>query len=367
MGVRGARQRSVGVSTLLANHRAPAVHRAPVRQGCLHVGVAHPREVEHVARELARQLNNVGGPTTGEYLDGLLYLEGVSDLAPQRHRHVGEEGARGHPRVTSEVNHRAGKLARSVQVLHEGSRPDLDVQDEGSRALGDLLAHDGAGDQRDRLDGRGNVAQGVELLVRGCQARSRRADDRAAALPQLGHDLVVTQLRTPPGDRLQLVEGAARVPQAPARQLRDRDTEARNQRGQGQRDLVSHTARGVLVGGRLADAGEVHARARADHRVRPAGDLAPVHAAQENRHGQGGHLLVLDDALRVGVDRPVDLVGGQHSPVALNADDVNGIKESHGVLLSLPTRLGPPGRGSTGRGVQTRRAAPRSWARRRQA
>ena len=260
----------------------------------------------------------------------------------------------------SEVDHRAGELARRVQVLHEGTRSDLDVQDEGSRALCDLLAHDGAGDQRNRLHGRGNVSQGVELLVRGRQARSRRADDRTAAGAKLGHDLVVAQLRAPPGDRLEFVEGAARVPQASARQLRDGHAEARDQRGQGQRDLVADAARGVLIGGRLADPGEVHARARADHRVRPAGDLAPIHAAQEDRHRQGGHLLVLDDALRVGIDRPVDLVGGQHSPVSLDANNVNGIKESHRVLLSLPTRPGPPGRRSTGRGVQTHRAVHRS-------
>ena len=367
MGVRGARQRRVRVAALLADHLAPAVHRAPIRQRGLHVGVAHPREVEHVARQLAGQLDDVGGTASSENLDGFLHLEGVADLSSQRHGHVGEQRARGDPRVASEVDHRAGELARGVQVLHEGTRPDLDVQDEGSRALGDLLAHDGAGDQRDRLDGRGNVTQGVELLIGGRQARARRADDRAAAGAQLGHDLVVAQLRAPPGDRLELVEGAARVPQASARQLRDGHAEARDQRGQGQRDLVAHAARGVLVGGRLADAGEVHARARADHRVRPAGNLAPVHAAQENRHGQGGHLLILDDALRVGVDRPVDLVGGQHSPVALHADDVNGIKESHRVLLSLPTRPVPPGRRSTDRGVRTRRAAPPSWVRRRPA
>ena len=132
MGVRGARQRRVRVSALLANHRAPTVHRTPVRQGCLHVGVAHPSELEHVARELARQLDDVGGATAREDLDGFLHLEGVADLATQRHGHVGEEGARGHPRVASEVDHRAGELARSVQVLHEGTRPDASVR-TGSR------------------------------------------------------------------------------------------------------------------------------------------------------------------------------------------------------------------------------------------
>ena len=367
MGVRGARQRRVRVSALLVDHRAPAVHRAPVRQRGLHVGVAHPREVEHVACELAGQLDDVGGAASSENLDGFLHLEGVADLSSQRHGHVGEQRARGDPRVASEVDHRAGKLARGVQVLHEGTRSDLDVQDEGSRALGDLLAHDGAGDERDRLDGRRDVAQGIKLLVRGRQARTSRADDRTAAGPQLGHDLIVAQLGAPPGDRLELVEGAARVPQASARELRDGHAEARDQRRQRQRNLVAHAARGVLVGRRLTDAGKIHARARADHRVRPAGNLAPVHAAQENRHGQGGHLLVLDDALRVGVDRPVDLVGGQHSPIALDADDVNGIKESHRLLLSLPTRPGWPGRRSTGRGVRTHRAAPRSSGRRRRA
>ena len=367
MGVRGARQRRIRVAALLENHRAPAVHRAPVRQSGLHVGVAHPREVEHVARELARQLDDVGGAATREDLDGFLHLEGVADLSSQRYGHVGEEGARSDPCIASEVYHRAGELARRIQVLHEGARADLDVQDQGSRALGDLLAHDGAGDQRDRLDGRGDVSQGVELLVRRCQSRARRADDRAAATPQLSHDLVVAQLRAPPGDRLELVERATRVPQASARELRDGNAEARDQRRQGQRDLVAHTARGVLVRRRLADAGKIHARPRADHRVRPAGNLAPVHAAQEDRHRQGGHLLVLDDALRVGVDRPVDLVGAQHSPIALDADDVNGIKESHRVLLSPGARPGWRRRRTTSHGVRTRRAAHRSWGRRRPA
>ena len=170
VGVRGARQRRVRVAALLVDHRAPAVHRAPVRQRGLHVGVAHPREVEHVARELAGQLDDVGGAASSENLDGFLHLEGVADLSSQRHGHVGEQRPRGDPRVAAEVHHRAGELARGVQVLHEGARSDLDVQDEGSRALGDLLAHDGAGDQRDRLHGRCDVAQRVELLVGGRQA-----------------------------------------------------------------------------------------------------------------------------------------------------------------------------------------------------
>ncbi len=182
VGVRGARQRRVGVAALLADHRAPAVHRAPVRQRGLHVGVAHPREVEHVARELARSARRrrTGPPPARTSTDSstsralpILRPSGT-DMSVSRARVAT-------PASRAEVHHRAGELARGVQVLHEGTRADLDVQDEGSRALGDLLAHDRASDQRDRLDGRGDVAQGVELLVRGGQARAGRADDRAAA------------------------------------------------------------------------------------------------------------------------------------------------------------------------------------------
>lgn len=172
--MRGAWQRRIRVAALLADHRTPAIHRAAVRQGCFHVGVVHPREVEHVARQFAGQLDDIGGAASRENLDGFLHLKGVPDLSSQRYGHVGEEGARGDPRVTAKVHHRAGKLARGVQVLHESTRPYLHIQDEGARALGDLLAHDRAGDERNRLHRRSNITQGVEPLVSGCQAQPPR-------------------------------------------------------------------------------------------------------------------------------------------------------------------------------------------------
>src|SRR5690606_27965432 len=63
----------------------------------------------------------------------------------------------------------------------------------------------------------------------------------------------------------------------------------------------------------------------ADHRVGPAGDLAPVHAVQQDRHGQRGHLLVGDRAAREGVDHPVDLGIGQLTAVALGDDDLDDV------------------------------------------
>ena len=173
-----------------------------------------------------------------------------------------------------------------------------------------FLRHDRRGDQRDRLDGAGDVAQRVELLVGRGQPVAGRTDDRADRL-ELGEHLLVGQRRAPAGDRLELVERAAGVAEAPAGQLRDGHAAGGDQRRQRQRDLVTHPAGGVLVGGRPRQRGEVHPLARRDHGAGPARDLAPVHAVQEDRHRERRHLLVGHRAPRVGVDHPVDLAVGQ--------------------------------------------------------
>ncbi len=116
------------------------------------------------------------------------------------------------------------------------------------------------------------------------------------------------------------------VAEPTAGELRDADPVRGDQRHQRQRDLVAHASRGVLVGGR-AEVREVHALTARDHRGGPAGDLGPGHAAQEDRHGQGRHLLVGDDSTRVRIDDPVDLRVAQRTAVALGADDVDGIHQ----------------------------------------
>ena len=62
----------------------------------------------------------------------------------------------------------------------------------------------------------------------------------------------------PAGDRLELVQRAAGVPEPAPGQLRHRDAAGRHQRGERQGDLVAHPAGGVLVGGRPGQRGEVH-------------------------------------------------------------------------------------------------------------
>src|SRR5699024_3352084 len=125
---------------------------------------------------------------------------------------------------------------------------DLDVEDEAGGALGDLLRHDRRGDERDAVDGGGGVAQGVELLVRRGQTGPGGADDGSDVL-ELGQDLLIAQSRPPAGDGFELVECAPGVAEPAAGQLRDGDVEDRDQRGQGQGDLVPDSPGRMLVRG----------------------------------------------------------------------------------------------------------------------
>ena len=153
MGVHGTRHGSVRITPLLADHRTPTIHRAPVFKGRLHINVVHASKIKHVTRQFAGQLNDVRGTTAGQDFDRLLDLERVADLAPQGNGHIGEQGARGHTRVASQVHQSARQLTRTVNVLHECSRPDLDIQDESARPFSDLLTHDGTRNQRNGLNG----------------------------------------------------------------------------------------------------------------------------------------------------------------------------------------------------------------------
>src|SRR5699024_962610 len=147
-----------------------------------------------------------------------------------------------------------GELPGVVLRSHERTGTDLDVKHQGGGALGDLLRHDRAGYQRDAVDGVGDVAQRVELLVRRGEAGSGGADHAAGVVEDLGEPHA-GQVRLPAGDRLELVEGAAGVPEAACGQLRYRDPVGRHERGERQGDLVADADGGVLVVGDLRQVG----------------------------------------------------------------------------------------------------------------
>ena len=83
------------------------------------------------------------------------------------------------PWAAPELHHHLGQLAGLARLLHERAAAHLHVEHERLGALGDLLRHDRAGDERDRLDRAGDVAQRVELAVGRRQVGAGRVDHRA--------------------------------------------------------------------------------------------------------------------------------------------------------------------------------------------
>ena len=84
---------------------------------------------------------------------------------------------------------------------------------------------------------------------------------------------LVGQRGAPAGDRLELVEGAAGVPEPAAGELGHRHAARGDERCERQGDLVADAPGRVLVARGPRQAREVEPLARADHRVGPAGDL----------------------------------------------------------------------------------------------
>src|SRR5262249_39090984 len=149
----------------------------------------------------------------------LRHLEGVADSAPQWAGHRRQQRDRAYLVRGAQLDHGGGQLTGLVDRLHEGAGTDLHVEYERRRPLGDLLAHDGARDQRDGLDGTGDVAQRVQLAVGGCETLAGRTD-RRADVAQLAEELLVAQVDPEAGDGLQLVQRATGVPEPPPGQLR---------------------------------------------------------------------------------------------------------------------------------------------------
>ena len=223
-------------------------------------------------------------------------------------------------------DHALGELLAVFERLHERAGADLDVQHDRMRAGRQLFGHDGGRDERQRVDRRRHVAQGVELLVGGGEIAGL-ADDGHADLLDLPHESVRRKRGLIPGDGFELVDRAARMAEPAAGHLGHLAAERGNDGRDDQRRLVADAAGGMLVDGLVAEAAEVDGVAGMHHGVGQHGRLMVGHALVEDGHGEGGHLIVGNGAVRKAPDDEADLVVGQDAAVTLL---FNEIDHSHG-------------------------------------
>ena len=182
----------------------------------------------------------------GQIIDGVADFDRIAGGAGQRLVHVGDERDRRQAGVGGDGRDAGRELAGGVQRRHEGAGAGLHVHDQPLQSGGELLRQDRGGDERDRLDRRRDVADGVEAPVGRREVR-RLADDRAARL--LHHPLEErkVRLRDVAGDRIELVERAAGVAEAAPGDHRHIGAAGGEHRRQHQRHVVADAAGRVLV------------------------------------------------------------------------------------------------------------------------
>ena len=86
LDLRGAGERGRRVAALGLHHAPPHVHGPAVGQRGGGIGVVEADQVEHLAGEVERELDDVGRAAAGQHLDRLDHLERVAGRASERAR-----------------------------------------------------------------------------------------------------------------------------------------------------------------------------------------------------------------------------------------------------------------------------------------
>ena len=277
---------------------------------------------QHLAGQRHGQLGDVGGPPPLQGLEALDDFQRVADGTTEWSFHRGQHGPRGQSNPPANLHHRTRQLTGLGGGLHERAPPDLDVEDQRIGTLGDLLAHDGGRDQRHALDRARDVAKRVELLVGWRQVRGLPHEHA----PKVGQDRQALGRRhvdSEPGDRLQLVDRAAGMPERAAGALGDHRAAGGDDGHDDERDLVAHTARAVLADLHPRQRRQVHAVPRSHHGVGQPRGLVGIQPPEHDGHQQRGGLVLRDRAVRDATNQQVDLGPGQLSAVAFSQDEID--------------------------------------------
>ena len=172
-------------------------------------------QAQHLRGQPERKALQLGRSAARQRVDRFSHLERVANRATQRLLHIGHVGD-GLPAGTrSKRDQGPGERLRLGDGRNEGAAAGLHVQQDRVGSGRQLLAHHATGDQGHRIDSRRGVAQCVENLV-GWHHVRRLAGDGNANGSDLLDEFVDRQVDSESGNRLQLVQCPAAVPECAA-------------------------------------------------------------------------------------------------------------------------------------------------------
>ncbi len=246
---------------------------------------------------------------TGQVIHRAAYFQRVAGVWRQRFVHVGQNGRRRHAGAVADLDDAVRQLHRFIVGRHEGAAADLDVHDQRVQASRQFLRQDGAGNHGDRFHGRGHVAHAVEDLVRRRQ-RGSLADDGHADFLDHFTEQFIARHRGVARDGVELVERAAGVPQAAARDHRYEAAAGSDHRTEQQRHYVAHAAGGMLVEhrARQVERAPVQHFTGIAHRQRKRHALVHAHVVEVDRHRQRGDLAFGDPTGSNAANEELDLL-----------------------------------------------------------
>ena len=187
-----------------------------------------PRALQRPRREEQRGLAQAAARLPGEHATVSAMSRALPTASPSGCDMSVTAALAERPQPAASARHALRQRPRVLRGLHERPGSRLHVEEDQVRLDRELLRHHAGGDQRDRRDRRRRVAQRVERAVGRHEVRRLRRD-RAPHLLHLPTDVLRREIRPQPGDRLELVERPARVPESTTRELRDREPERRGE------------------------------------------------------------------------------------------------------------------------------------------
>ena len=249
----------------------------------------------HLCGESDGEGADVLGAFAGEHVERFANFKRVADGAPKGAVHIREQCAAGSPEATAGGQKALGEAAGVGLGFHERAAAKLDVEDEGLRAFGKFLAHDGRGDEGNAGDGACDVAQGIEAAIRGGQ-RVGLPDHATADVGHNAAELGNAEAHIEAGDAFEFVEGTAGDTEAATRNHGHGEPQGGAKRRQRQGNLVADAAGGVLVR-RWARQVEGEAVAGTHHGVGQDRRFGLGHAPEVNGHKPSGDLVVGQGAI----------------------------------------------------------------------
>ena len=179
-------------------------------------------------------------------LDGFTHFDRVTGAGGQYLVHVSEQRGGAHACAVGDANDRFGELGRKLIGRHKGTAAHLHVHHQRVQPFCQLFRQNRGGDQRNGVNGGGDVAGRVETLV--CRGkRAGLADNCHTHVFNNVAEAVVIREDIEARNGFQFVERTAGVAQTAPGNHRDVTATGGHHRAQHQGGHVTHTAGGVFV------------------------------------------------------------------------------------------------------------------------